>query len=107
MFYLGTSIAVRYASLFFGITGAYGVAPALSTWVPNNSAHHYRKATAIVMAFVMTNSGGIASTWLFPASEGPAFNRAALVNLVAACVLCEYCLFSRVFLIIVLKWKIF
>lgn len=29
----------------------------------------------------MTNSGGILSTWLFPAAEGPSFSRGTLVNL--------------------------
>lgn len=29
----------------------------------------------------MTNSGGILSTWLFPAAEGPSYSRGTLVNL--------------------------
>lgn len=28
--------------------------------VPNNSAGHYRKATAVALGFISTNSGGIA-----------------------------------------------
>lgn len=27
------------------------------------------------MGFIMTNSGGILSTWLFPTSEGPSYRR--------------------------------
>lgn len=30
------------------------------TWLPNNSAGHYRKATAVALGFISTNSGGIA-----------------------------------------------
>lgn len=52
--------AVRYTSLFLAITGVYSTAPALVTWLPNNSAPHYTKATAVAFGFVMTNCGGIA-----------------------------------------------
>ncbi|ORY87451.1 major facilitator superfamily domain-containing protein [Leucosporidium creatinivorum] len=71
----------KYGSLFFSIVGVYGTAPALTTWLPSNVAPHYRRATAIAIGFIMTNSGGIASTWLFPASEGPEYRRGTIINL--------------------------
>ncbi|GJN91222.1 hypothetical protein Rhopal_004240-T1 [Rhodotorula paludigena] len=60
MFYESMATAVRYTSLFLAITGVYSTAPALVTWLPNNSAPHYTKATAVAFGFVMTNCGGIA-----------------------------------------------
>ncbi|CEQ41384.1 SPOSA6832_03073, partial [Sporobolomyces salmonicolor] len=93
MFYKSLKTSVRYTALFLAVTGVYATAPALITWrmpspccfvtrrtplissflraVPNNSAGHYRKATAVAFGFVMTNSGGIASTWLFPTQQAP------------------------------------
>lgn len=71
MFYRGRSTAVRYAALFFLITGCYANGPCLLAWVPNNTAAHTRRATAIATAFCCTNSGGIVSTWIFPQSDTP------------------------------------
>ncbi|PBK84175.1 MFS general substrate transporter [Armillaria gallica] len=46
------------------IPGVYTSAPTLSTWNSANSAPHVRRATAIALGFMMTNAGGILSTWL-------------------------------------------
>ena len=77
MFYVGRTTAVRYTSLFFLITGVYATAPSLISWVPNNSAAHVRRATAIAMAFIWTNTGGIVSTWIFPRKDAPYYTFAA------------------------------
>ncbi|KAJ5382489.1 hypothetical protein N7517_000400 [Penicillium concentricum] len=71
IFYKGRSMAVRYTSLFLMITGVYATAPSLISWVPNNTAAHTRRATAIAMAFISTNTGGIVSTWIFPTTQAP------------------------------------
>ncbi|GAA5861034.1 hypothetical protein JCM1840_003058 [Sporobolomyces johnsonii] len=77
MFYKSLKTSVRYTALFLAVTGVYATAPALITWLPNNSAGHYRKATAVAFGFVMTNSGGIASTWLFPTQQAPRYETAS------------------------------
>lgn len=59
-----TTPHVQYGSLFFSISGTYLAAPTLSTWSANNAAPHARRATAIAIGFIMTNSGGILATWL-------------------------------------------
>ncbi|KAH0834817.1 major facilitator superfamily domain-containing protein [Lanmaoa asiatica] len=64
MYYANTSSHVRYGSLFFSISGAYCAAPSLVTWMANNSAPHVRRATAVAVAFIMTQTGGILATWL-------------------------------------------
>ncbi|GAA5916477.1 uncharacterized protein JCM6883_006804 [Sporobolomyces salmoneus] len=69
MFYRSLLTSVRYTALFLAITGVYATAPALCTWINVNSAGHYRKATAVALGFIATNSGGIAATWLFPQIE--------------------------------------
>jgi MFS family permease len=77
LFYKGRSIAVRYLSLFFLITGVYATAPSLICWIPNSTAAHTRRATAIAFAFICTNAGGIVSTWIFPETEAPYYSFAA------------------------------
>ncbi|KAH9482229.1 putative transporter [Psilocybe cubensis] len=73
---------VRYGSLFFSIPGTYLVAPTLSTWNANNAAPYTRRATAIAIGFIFTNSGGILATWLLGnLSPGPAYKLATRVLL--------------------------
>ncbi|KAJ7611763.1 major facilitator superfamily domain-containing protein [Roridomyces roridus] len=64
---------VQYASLFLSVTGSYIQACSVSTWNANNSAPLVRRATAIAFAFIMTNSGGILSTWLLGSLSAPPF----------------------------------
>lgn len=64
MFLSSGKQSIQYASLFFSIPGSYIAAPTLSTWNANNTAPHTRRATAIAIGFIMTNSGGILATWL-------------------------------------------
>jgi hypothetical protein len=67
MFLVSEKQNIQYASLFFSIPGSYIAAPTLSTWNANNAAPHTRRATAIAIGFIMTNSGGILATWLLGA----------------------------------------
>ncbi|KAI6045724.1 MFS general substrate transporter [Pisolithus marmoratus] len=83
MFYATTSQHVRYASLFFSVTGAYASAPAEITWIANNSAPHFRRASGIAFVSVASNAGGILATWLL-GSLSPAPNyTAATVTFIA------------------------
>lgn len=77
MFYKGRTTNVRYTGLFFLISGAYASSPCLLAWVPNNTAAHTRRATAIATAFCCTNLGGLVSTWIFPTSDAPYYPFAA------------------------------
>ncbi|KAF8659466.1 hypothetical protein AX16_001833 [Volvariella volvacea WC 439] len=62
---------LQYASLFLTIPGIYTAAPALSTWIANNTSPDTKRATAIAMSFIMTNSGGILATWLMGSLSSP------------------------------------
>ncbi|KAL4913317.1 major facilitator superfamily domain-containing protein [Aspergillus aurantiobrunneus] len=77
----GRSSAVRYTALVLLLTGIYAAAPCLISWVPNNSAGHVRRATAVAMGFVSTSSGGVLSTWIYPTSSAPYYNLGARFNL--------------------------
>ncbi|KAG6850301.1 hypothetical protein H0H93_015243 [Arthromyces matolae] len=85
MFLASNSAHVKYASLFFSITGAYTTLPSLNTWNANNTSPHIRRATAIAFASVMTNSGGILVTWLFGTiSPAPLYKEANIILLIFA-----------------------
>ena len=74
---------VRYGSLFLSITGTYCTAPALTTWIANNSAPHIRRATSVAIAFIMTNAGGILTTWLLGSlSPAPNYTKATITFII-------------------------
>ncbi|KAJ9633858.1 hypothetical protein H2204_006644 [Knufia peltigerae] len=77
MFYVGRTVAVRYTGLFFLLGGIYSNGPCLIAWIPNNTAGHTRRATAIAMNCVCNNIGGIVSTWIFPSKDAPYYLFAA------------------------------
>ncbi|KAG6917453.1 hypothetical protein DXG01_002430 [Tephrocybe rancida] len=73
---------VKWGSLFFSISGAYSAAPALSTWGANNTFPYTRRATAIAIGFIMTNSGGVLATWLLGTiSPAPLYTKATITLL--------------------------
>ncbi|KAK7035945.1 MFS domain-containing protein [Favolaschia claudopus] len=83
MFLGSTNHHVQYGSLFLAIPGTYAMAPAISTWNANNAAPHVRRATAIAIGFIMTNSGGILATWLLGAlSPPPRYTKATKILLI-------------------------
>ncbi|KAF8844459.1 MFS general substrate transporter [Paxillus ammoniavirescens] len=83
MFYASKSNHIRYGSLFFSISGAYCTAPALTTWMANNSAPHVRRATSVAIAFIMSNAGGILATWLLGSlSPAPDYTKATITFII-------------------------
>ncbi|EIM82651.1 MFS general substrate transporter [Stereum hirsutum FP-91666 SS1] len=81
--FLGTpNKHANYGALFLQIVGIYSAAPCLSTWLTNNAQPHYRRATAVALAFMSTNVGGILSTWIF--IDPPRFHIATSINLAFA-----------------------
>lgn len=64
IFIKSTDSTVRYGSLFLCIPGSYTLSPTITAWTSNNSAPHIRRATAIAIVAIASNSGGILSTWL-------------------------------------------
>jgi len=83
MFYASTSKHVRYGSLFFSVSGSYSAAPALITWVANNSAPHVRRATAVAVGAIMTQAGGLLATWLLGTlSPAPNYTSATITFII-------------------------
>lgn len=66
-----TRAKIRYAPLFFSISGIYLSATTACTWLANNVTHHLRRATALAFGLAMSNVGGILATWLFGSLSMP------------------------------------
>ncbi|KAG6815558.1 hypothetical protein H0H87_000568 [Tephrocybe sp. NHM501043] len=82
MYLASPNFHVKWGSLFFSISGAYSAAPALSTWGANNTFPYTRRATAIAIGFIMTNSGGVLATWLLGTiSPAPLYTKATITLL--------------------------
>lgn len=74
---------MQYGSLFLAIPGTYTAAPTISAWNSNNAAPQTRRATAIAIGFIMTNSGGILATWLLGTiSAAPRYTSATITLMV-------------------------
>lgn len=64
-------IAVRYTAQCLMVASIYSTAPSLLTWVPNNCAAYGRRATAVAIIFVTSNTGGMVATWLLSNERSP------------------------------------
>jgi MFS family permease len=79
---------VLYGSLFLTVSGINALSPALAAWVANNVSPHVRRATAIAVLSMLTNSGGILSTWLLGSlSPAPRYTSATISFLVFSIVM--------------------
>ncbi|KAL4263480.1 MFS transporter superfamily protein [Pleurotus pulmonarius] len=75
--------AVQYGSLFLTLSGINTAAPTITSWTANNTAPHIRRASAIAVVCMLTNMGGILSTWLLGSlSSAPRYTKATIVLLV-------------------------
>ncbi|KAF8323874.1 MFS general substrate transporter [Clavulina sp. PMI_390] len=70
---------IRYASLFFQISGGYVGAPALCAWIANNIMPHFRRGTALSLIMMWCNVAGTVSTWTF--NDPPTYIKPATINL--------------------------
>jgi len=70
----------QYGALFLTVSGTYSSCPAIVAWMANNSAPHARRATAVALAFIASNLGGVFATWLFGTlSPAPEYRTATIV----------------------------
>lgn len=89
IFFKGShSKAVLYGSLFLTVSGINALSPSLGAWTANNVAPYTRRATAIAFLSMLTNSGGILSTWMLGSlSPPPRYTAATIAFLVFSIVM--------------------
>ncbi|KAK3990417.1 high-affinity nicotinic acid transporter [Cladorrhinum sp. PSN332] len=72
---------VKYGMTIMMATGVYSSVPPNLAWLANNSAGHYKRATAAALQLAIANCGGILSVFLYPDVDGPNFHRGHTVIL--------------------------
>ncbi|RYP65893.1 hypothetical protein DL771_008077 [Monosporascus sp. 5C6A] len=65
----------KYGMTIMMATGVYSSVPPVLAWLSNNSAGHYKRATAAALQLAIANCGGILSVFLYPDADGPVFHR--------------------------------
>jgi len=71
----------RYAAVFLIAAGIYPCGPCILSILPNNSAGHYKKATAVALQLAIANCGGFIATFTYEASEAPKYIRGHSITL--------------------------
>ncbi|KAL4968349.1 major facilitator superfamily domain-containing protein [Aspergillus stella-maris] len=68
-----SSNVTKYGLTFLMASGIYGSVPPLLVWILNNSAGHYKRATAGAMQVCLANCGGIVAAFMYPNTEKPSY----------------------------------
>lgn len=71
----------KYGMTIMMAAGIYSSVPPVLAWLSNNSAGHYKRATAAALQLAIANCGGILSVFLYPDVDGPIFHRGHTVIL--------------------------
>jgi len=71
----GTHPKTKYGMTFLMAVGIYSSVPPNLAWLSNNSAGHYKRATASALQLAIANCGGILAVFLYPDVDGPAYHR--------------------------------
>lgn len=80
-----SSNVTKYGLTFLMASGIYGSVPPLLVWILNNSAGHYKRATAGALQVCMANCGGIVAAFLYPNIEKPGYVKSHTIILGVLC----------------------
>ncbi|KAL9625386.1 MAG: hypothetical protein Q9160_000449 [Pyrenula sp. 1 TL-2023] len=67
------SVDVRYAAVFFLVSGAYVMQPLSVAWLMNNVGGHYKRGIASAFQIGFGNFGGIIASNIFLTNQAPRF----------------------------------
>jgi MFS family permease len=76
-----TNATVKYGMTFLMATGLYSSVPPVLGWLANNSAGHYKRATAAALQLAIANCGGFVTVFVYPKNEGPQYRQGHTVIL--------------------------
>ncbi|CAK7217036.1 hypothetical protein SCUCBS95973_003015 [Sporothrix curviconia] len=69
------SPSVKYGMTFLMATGLYSSVPPVLGWLANNSAGHYKRATAAALQLAIANCGGFVTVFVYPSPQAPQFHK--------------------------------
>lgn len=70
-----TNTDVKYGMTFLMATGLYSSVPPVLGWLSNNSAGHYKRATAAALQLAVANCGGFVTVFVYPKAQGPQYHK--------------------------------
>ncbi len=76
-----TNPRVKYGMTFLMATGLYSSVPPVLVWLSNNSAGHYKRATAAALQLAIANCGGFIAVFMYPTAQGPQYHEGHTVIL--------------------------
>lgn len=79
------SNVTKYGLTFLMASGIYGSVPSLLVWILNNSAGHYKRATAGALQVCLANCGGIVAAFLYPNTQAPSYVKSHNIILGVLC----------------------
>lgn len=75
----------KYGMTFLMATGLYSSVPPVLVWISNNSAGHYKRATATALQLAIANCGGFVTVFVYPKNQGPQYHRGHTIILSLLC----------------------
>lgn len=66
---------IKYGMTFLMATGLYSSVPPVLGWLANNSAGHYKRATAAALQLAIANCGGFVTVFVYPKAQGPQYHK--------------------------------
>ncbi|KAL1873995.1 hypothetical protein VTK73DRAFT_646 [Phialemonium thermophilum] len=80
-----TNAKVKYGMTFLMATGLYSSVPPVLGWLSNNSAGHYKRATASALQLAIANCGGFVTVFIYPKKQGPQYHKGHTIILGLLC----------------------
>ena len=77
--------AVKYGMTFMMAVGLFASVPPVLSWISNNSAGHYKRATTTAMQLAIANCGGFVTTFIYPSTEKPQYKKSHEIVLGLLC----------------------
>lgn len=72
---------VKFGMTFLMATGLYASVPPVLVWISNNSAGHYKRATATGLQLAIANCGGFVSAFTYQKGEKPQYHKSHTIIL--------------------------
>ncbi|THW41258.1 MFS general substrate transporter [Aureobasidium pullulans] len=76
-----TNPHVKFGMTFMMATGLYASVPPVLVWISNNSAGHYKRATATGLQLAIANCGGFVSAFTYSKVEKPQYHKSHTIVL--------------------------
>ncbi|KXJ89086.1 major facilitator superfamily domain-containing protein [Microdochium bolleyi] len=80
-----TDARVKYGMTMLMATGMYCSVPPVLSWLSNNSAGHYKRATTSALQLAIANCGGFVAVFIYPKSQGPQYREGHTIILGLLC----------------------